>query len=252
MLAISRSQFDALAKGQPDGADPCIHCDSPGNGGIDQRNTENKRRAEVSAKAFSGQQHNKDTCALMSAQSVALEAKGSAPPEGWSANPSMWGSAQAGRHTPTLSEIANSLAGETDMIDIGKASGAYSPCNGTTDEAKVLTQAGVPATLVQRPSLADIGDALDQGKAVNVAFDARPIWYGSDQAQWPPQALGHTVRVTGVDRGVDGQVRGFYINDSGTGVACQYVPASNFQSALDGFGGGRMAVSNQPIQPAVY
>jgi hypothetical protein len=182
----------------------------------------------------------------MSANSVIYEMKGASPPEGWSAKPSMWGSSQQGKHTPSVSEIAFSALGGTDMIDIGEKSGAYTPCNGTRDEAAVLAAAGVPSTLTKNPSLEQIASALDEGKAVLVALDARPIWYGNPD-DWPAKPLGHTIRFTGVDRADDGSVRGFYVNDSGTGMAGQYVPASTVQESLDEFGGGRMATSDDAV-----
>ena len=95
---------------------------------IAERNAENARRAERSAKAFSGQQNNKDTCALMSVLSVLKEVNGDAPPEGFSVDPSMLKD-----HVPSVSEILHAALGTKDMIDIGKASGGYTPCNGTTD-----------------------------------------------------------------------------------------------------------------------
>lgn len=235
-------------------AEPCVPClhkriDTIG------KNIEHKTRVATSMAAFSGKQKNKDTCALMSTHSILLETQGKAAPEGWSAHPPMWGS-----HTPTYNEIAHTARGGFDMIDIGKQSKrpdgkpAYKPCNGTTDEAAVMTAAGIPATLKRNPSVDEIAKQLDAGKAVNVAYDARPVWYGTSaaaKAKWPPKAIGHTVRVTGVDREPDGTVRGFYINDSGSGEAGKYVPAGTFQLALSGFGGGRIASSNAPIQAPV-
>lgn len=235
-------------------AEPCIPCIQK-RVDLISKNIEHKARAAKSMAAFSGQQNNKDTCALMSVQSILLETTGEAPPEGWSANSSMLRS-----YTPAMREITYTVQGGTDMIDIGKQSKradgqpAYKPCNGTTDEAAVMTAAGVPATLKKKPSLAEIAEELDDGKAVNVAYDARPVWYGTsaeEKAKWPPNALGHTVRVTGVDHGPDGSVRGLYINDSGSGEPGKYVPAEAFQQALSGFNGGRMASSNTPIHAPV-
>jgi hypothetical protein len=54
-----------------------------------------------------------------------------------------------------------------------------------------------------------------------------------------------------VDREPSGAVRGFYINDSGSGEAGKYVSADTFQQALSGFGGGLMSSSDKPIQAPV-
>lgn len=224
-------------------ADPCMACLGQK---IDRvaRNVEHRRRADVSKAAFSGQQKNKDTCALMSTQSILLETKGSAPPEGWSAAPSMLSG-----HMPSLGEVKHTVRGGTDMIDIGKKSGGYTPCNGTTKAglSSVMGAAGIPATGTAKPSLDSIASELDAGKAVVVGYDARPVW-GDDTT---PHPLGHAVRVTGVERDLSGAVRGFYINDSGSGEAGKYVPADTFQEALDGIGGGVMSSSDAPIQGEV-
>jgi hypothetical protein len=160
---------------------------------------------------FPGAQANKDTCALMSTQGIVQQSSGT-------------------------------NFSEPQMQTIGTASGAYAVCNGTTDEASIMTAAGVPATEKQNPSLQDIATAVAQGKAVIVGLDARPIW---NQAS--PQPLGHAIRVTGVEFDANGNVAAVYINDTGTGNSNQRVPAATFQNAMNGFGGGRMATSNNPV-----
>lgn len=181
----------------------------------------------------------------MSTQSILLERDGTAPVEGFSIK--NWKS-----YKPTMEDLSRYRSGVDDMIDVGKRSGGYNPCNGTTNEAKVMTEAGVAATLIEKPTLDQIATALDEGKAVVVAYDARPIWEGPDPDAWSsPTAFGHAVRPTGVDRGPDGSVRGFWINDSGDGSAGAYVDAATMKMALDGFKGGRMSVSDAPILPAV-
>jgi hypothetical protein len=96
---------------------------------------------------FPTRQKNKDSCALMSTRAVLLARDGSAP-------------------------------NEADMIKIGEASGAYTACNGTTNEAAVMTKAGVPATEVFKPSIDDIAASVDEGKGVVVGYDTRPVWGG--------------------------------------------------------------------------
>jgi hypothetical protein len=57
--------------------------------------------------------------------------------------------------------------------------------------------------------------------------------------------------VTGVERDAQGDVAAFFINDSGDGNAAKRVPVGTFQSALNGLNGGVMAVSKDPVFPAV-
>lgn len=131
---------------------------------------------------------------------------------------------------------------EAQMQAIGTASGAYTSCNGTTNEAAVMKQAGIPASTKSKPSLEDISAALREGKAVIVGLDARPIW-----AQASPAPLGHAIRVTGVELDSAGKPAAVFINDTGTGIAGQRVPEVTFRSAMKGFGGGRMTTSDNPV-----
>jgi uncharacterized Zn-binding protein involved in type VI secretion len=160
---------------------------------------------------FPGAQSQKDSCALMSTQGIVQQSTGTS-------------------------------FSEPQMQTIGIASLAYTVCNGTTNEASIMTAAGVPATLRQNPSLQDIAAAVSQGRAVIVGLDARPVWGVAS-----PQPIGHAIRVTGVDYDVNGNIAALHINDTGTGRANQTVPAATFQNALTGFGGGRMATSNNPV-----
>lgn len=225
-------------------AEPCVPCSQNKIDAL-RKNAEHRRRAIKSKSAFRGQQKNKDTCALMSAASIAIEVNGSAPSEGFAAQ-------NLSSHMPSIEEIANYGRGKKDLIDLGRESGGYKPCNGTTDEAAVLSSIGPKATLVKPASLSAIVDALDSGQGVLVAYDAYPVWYGSDKSTWPDEGPGgHTVRVTGADRAPDGTIRGFWINDSGSGESGKYVDAATMQQATKNFGGGRLAITDSSIQNAV-
>ena len=226
-------------------ADPCIPCLEKQLAMI-KANDQHYERAINSAKHFSGQQKNKDTCALMSTQSVLLERDGKAPPEGFAIK--NWRS-----FIPSLEDLQRARRGENDMIDIGKGSGGYSPCNGTTNSAKVMTAAGIAAVLTEKPTLDQIAAALDDGKAVLVSYDARPVWDAIDPSAWDSATpFNHCIRATGVDRDALGAVRGFWINDSGDGNAGVYVPADVMTMALKGHGvGGRLSVSDDRLMPPV-
>jgi hypothetical protein len=90
--------------------------------------------------------------------------------------------------------------------------------------------------------LNDIAASIGQDHAVIVALDARYLWGAVS-----PTPLGHAVRVTGVEEDPNGTITALYINDTGTGRSNQRVSATTFLRALNGFGGGRMAVSNEPV-----
>lgn len=160
---------------------------------------------------FPGQQANKDTCAVMSTAGI------------------VW-------------QVTGTRVSESDMQVTATKSGAYKACNGTTNESKLLDEAGLPATQFLNPSLEDIRDAIREGRAVIVGYDTRPTWNDNS-----PKPLGHAVRVTGVEVDDQGKVVAVIINDTGDGDANKRVPADVFQKGLDGFGGGRMATTDEPV-----
>lgn len=193
---------------------------------VKRRNEEHRKRAEVS-KATSPQQKKKDSCALMSARSVLSEAtivdqqcleKPKAPPS------------------------------EDEMAQIGVKSKAYVDCNGTTDEAAILEAVGIEAKSTKKPSLEDIGAAVDMGKGVIVGYDTRAVWGG--QAAKSPKPLGHAVRVTGVIRDPEtGKVSSVLINDTGDGTPKE-VDAATFEKALE-WPHSRMTETTYPLYPPI-
>lgn len=193
---------------------------------IERKNAENKKRAEA-AKATSPQQSGKDTCALMSTRSILSEAT----------------------MVNNKCLIAPPLPpSEAEMVEIGKKSGAYTPCNGTTDEAAVLKASGIEATLKQKPSVDDIANAVDSGKGVIVGYDTRPVWGG--QAAKSTTPLGHAVRVTGVIRDDEtGKVKSLLINDTGDGTPKE-VDAGTFEKALK-WDHARMTETKYPLYPPI-
>jgi hypothetical protein len=138
---------------------------------------------------------------------------------------------------------------EKEMMAVGTASGGYRWCNGTTNASAVMTAAGLTSQTVSSPSLEQIASAVEDGKGVLVGYDTRPVWGGRYLLRLQPD--GHAVRVTGVQRDDSGNITGFYINDSGDGVAPKLVPANTFQSALDGFQGGFMSETDASSFPQV-
>jgi hypothetical protein len=101
-------------------------------------NLEMLAKAEKSALYFSGQQSNKDTCALMSTDSVLSEKTGDRHPAG----------AEALRSglRPGINLADGTSNFEKEMIGLGEKSGGYTFCSGTTDESRVMTAAGILAT----------------------------------------------------------------------------------------------------------
>ena len=213
---------------------------------IDDYNKKMWESAQKSALYFSGQQKSNNTCALMAVNSVLWEATGSNDPKPTNLF------TMAGFPILEYFEIGifGNLATDTprnerEMVRIGIASLGYSRLGGTTNIAKVMNAVGIPATQIWDPTLTDIAKKVEDGHGVVVGYDTRPVWHDESN----PDPEGHAVRVTGVERGANGEIAAFYINDSGIDKngGAKRVSAANFKDALDGLGGGVMAVTDAPI-----
>lgn len=212
----------------------------------------------IKSASFNVQQNNKDTCALMSIRSLMIEVHNENLSEG---------------DAPQRSEISNDLkkllslaetslgAGVpkgpfTNMIELGEKSRGYVACIGTFSVKNILETAGFNSSTTNNPSINQIASQIDAGKGVFVGIDARPVWYGYDDSKWvEPKVKGHCIRVTGVYRGVDGSVQGFYINDTGNnwdGIGSgRYISADVLRKSLDNLNGGEMTVTNSAIQEKI-
>ena len=105
-------------------------------------------------------------------------------------------------------------------------------CGGTTSDmqARILTDYGVPAHVERGQSLEDLAANVEQGRGVIVSANAGVLW--NDAYAYEFGQANHAVAVIGVARSPGtGDVQGFYINDSGTGAAGRFVPASEMTEA---------------------
>jgi uncharacterized protein YvpB len=109
---------------------------------------------------------------------------------------------------------------------------------GTTlaDQAKLLSDYGVPAHAEQGQSLEDLATDVEHGHGVIVGVNAGTLW--NDSTYYDNGEANHAVTVTGVARDPHtGQIDGFYVNDSGDGQSAQFVPASTMTNAWVHAGG---------------
>ncbi|WP_327046603.1 C39 family peptidase [Microbispora sp. NBC_01189] len=105
-------------------------------------------------------------------------------------------------------------------------------CGGTSasDQARILTDYGVPAHVETASSIEDLAAGLEEGRGVIIEANAGVLW---DQAEYYEQGqANHAVVATGVARDPQtGQIQGFFINDSGTGQAGRFVDAATMEVA---------------------
>jgi hypothetical protein len=134
-------------------------------------------------------------------------------------------------------DIANQFGvnvSENDVVhyavDHGLCSTSGSPQQeGATtmaDMVKVLNGIGVPAHLETKNSLAGVGRELEDGHSVIIGVNAGELWNNPkfDAAG----GYNHAISLTGVALDPSsGEVKGVWIDDSGTGNFQEYVPADN-------------------------
>ena len=109
---------------------------------------------------------------------------------------------------------------------------------GTTTEwqADILTRHGVPASAFYGGTLEDLAGNIELGRGVIIEVNAGVLW---DNANYDSGSnANHAITVTGVARDpMTGEIQGFFINDSGTGKADQFVDASVMHEAWEEAGG---------------
>jgi hypothetical protein len=116
---------------------------------------------------------------------------------------------------------------------------------GTTAEwqSEILTRHGIPASASYGGSLEDLAGNIEQGKGVIAEVDAGVLWDQPSYSNWSGQP-NHAITVTGVARDpMTGDVQGFFINDSGTGKAAQFVEASVMREAWEQAGGTQVVTT---------
>lgn len=109
---------------------------------------------------------------------------------------------------------------------------------GTTSDqrAQILNDFGIPAHTEKGQSLEDLASDIERGSSVIVAANAGYLW--NDPNAYDTGQSNHAVVVTGVARDPQtGEIQGFFINDSGTGSAGQFVDAATMQAAYVETGG---------------
>jgi hypothetical protein len=109
---------------------------------------------------------------------------------------------------------------------------------GTTpsEDARILTEFGVPSQAESGLGLPELAALLEHGRGVIIGVNCGILWQAPDDVG--NGGVNHAVTVTGV--ALDPQTRniqGFYINDSGTGKSAEFVSAVLIRVAWQDTGG---------------
>ncbi|GIH29428.1 hypothetical protein Aph01nite_77380 [Acrocarpospora phusangensis] len=127
---------------------------------------------------------------------------------------------------------------EAELVDYAVQNGL---CNvsddptksgGTTpfEQAKILSDFGVPAHVETGDSLEDLAANVEQGRGVIIEANAGELWQDANYLE--SGQYNHAVSVTGVARNPsNGEIQGFFINDSGTGESGKFVDAATMDAA---------------------
>jgi hypothetical protein len=103
------------------------------------------------------------------------------------------------------------------------------------EQARILSDFGVPAHYETSRSLEDLAASLEQGRGVIVGLDCGVLW---DDANYYAGRANHAVTPIGVARDLEtGQIQGFYVNDTGTGESGRFVDAATMDEAWVKMGG---------------
>ncbi len=111
-------------------------------------------------------------------------------------------------------------------------------CGGATPFAlaDILTRHGIAADTLLNGSLEDLAGNIEQGRGVIIGVNAGVLWNDANSDSGGP--ANHAITVTGVARDpMSGEIQGYFINDSGTGKAGQFVDAAVMREAWEEAGG---------------
>lgn len=153
----------------------------------------------------------------------------------------------------SIQDVLNQLgipASESDVVDHAAQNGECqitddpTQSGGTTvdGQVQILNDFGVPARATQIGSLEELAQNVEDGRPTIIEANAGVLW--NDATYYDNGGANHAVTVTGVSRDpVTGEIQGFYVNDSGNGIAGEYIDANGMtQGWLDT--GGQAVVTD--------
>ncbi len=103
------------------------------------------------------------------------------------------------------------------------------------DQARLLSDFGIPAHYETSGSLEDLASRLEHGRGVILALDCSVLW---DNADFYNGQANHAVTAIAMARHPEtGEIQGFYVNDTGTGESGKFVDATTMNEAWRDMGG---------------
>lgn len=115
-------------------------------------------------------------------------------------------------------------------VDYGLNNGSRTGGTMWSHMNSLMTDRGVPSRIIPHGSSSDIVQSIRASGGAIVFVGTRAFW--SDASQ--PAGANHFVYVTGAEVDRAGAVRGYYVNDTGTGEAVRFISAADFSKAWRG------------------
>ena len=141
---------------------------------------------------------------------------------------------QFGAHVTEADMVEHALQRGECAVDPAAAelSGGTTP----SQDARVLTEYGVPSRAESGLTLRELAALVEQSRGVIIGVNCGVLWQAPDDLG--NGGVNHAVTVTGVALDPqDRNIQGFYINDSGSGKSAEFVSAVLIRVAWQDTGG---------------
>jgi hypothetical protein len=111
------------------------------------------------------------------------------------------------------------------------------------DQAKILTDHGVPAQVKSNSNLDELALDLEENKGVIMEANAGVLW--NDPDYFDNGEFNHAVTPIGFAKDIaSGEIRGFYINDSGSGESGKFIDSNSMHRAWVSKGGVKVVTDH--------
>jgi hypothetical protein len=119
-----------------------------------------------------------------------------------------------------------------------------------SQDARILTEYGVPSRVESRQTLAQLAAQVEHGHGMIIGVNCGVLWQVPEHVG--DGVVNHAVTVTGVALDPhNGNIQGFYINDSGNGKSAEFVSAVVMRVAWQDTGGWSVVTDAVHPNPAI-
>jgi hypothetical protein len=118
-----------------------------------------------------------------------------------------------------------------------------------SQDARILTEYGVPSRIESGQTLAQLAAQVEHGHGVIIGVNCGVLWQVPESVG--DGSVNHAVTATGVALDPEtGDIQGFYVNDSGNGKSAEFVTAVIMRVAWQDTGGWSVVTDGVHLDPA--